>query len=377
MVPNPKGGRVGMARLQSSRELPQSAEPQSSPRSVEAEIEPGVDSRLQQPVKTVSTKISKIDEELLKLFKKVEINILLLDAIKQIPKYAKFHKELCVHKTKKMKGIVETGGVVSSLCPDLGIFAVPCTIGGRTFTNAMLVLEASIKIMLASIYKSLILGDLEPTRIEIQLANRSVVQPLGVLKDVLVQVNEFAFQTNFYVLDIEDEASREGSALILGRPFLVTTKTKIDIHAGTLSMEFGDTYVKFNIFEVLKHPKDYSIFSIDAIDGLMEEYFRLGTGDASLVDFVNIFFYQVLVIIANNLNREQEEKLLEVLRRHKKAIGWTLADLPGINLSICMHKILLEEDARQVRKQQQRLNLTLLDVVKKEVTKLLALSRDA
>ncbi|RDY12863.1 hypothetical protein CR513_02290, partial [Mucuna pruriens] len=46
------------------------------------------------------------------------------------------------------------------------------------------------------------------------------------------------------------------------------------------------------------------------------------------------------------LNREQEEKLLEVLRKHKKAIGWTLADLLGINPSICMHKILLEEGAR-------------------------------
>ncbi|RDY00081.1 Retrovirus-related Pol polyprotein from transposon 17.6, partial [Mucuna pruriens] len=64
---------------------------------------------------------------------------------------------------------------------------------------------------------------------------------------------------------------------------------------------------------------------------------------------------------------EQEEKLLEVLRRHKKAIGWTLTNLPWINPSICMHKILFEEDALS-----QRLNPTLLDVVKKEVTKLLA-----
>ncbi|RDX89102.1 hypothetical protein CR513_29229, partial [Mucuna pruriens] len=48
---------------------------------------------------------------------------------------------------------------------------------------------------------------------------------------------------------------------------------------------------------------------------------------------------QFSVIIANNFNKEQEEKLLEVLRKHKKAIGWTLADLPGINPSICMPKI--------------------------------------
>ncbi|RDX96192.1 hypothetical protein CR513_21181, partial [Mucuna pruriens] len=76
------------------------------------------------------------------------------------------------------------------------------------------------------------------------LANRSVVQPLGVLKDVLVQVNELIFPTIFYVLDMEDETSGKGSTLILGQSFLMTTRIKIDVHLGTLSMEFdfvGDT----------------------------------------------------------------------------------------------------------------------------------------
>ncbi|RDX67969.1 Retrovirus-related Pol polyprotein, partial [Mucuna pruriens] len=81
---------------------------------------------------------------------------------------------------------------------------------------------------------------------------------------------------------------------------------------------------------------------------------------------------QLPVIIANNLHREQEDKLLEVLRQHKKAIGWKLSDLPGINPSICMHRILMEEEIKPIRQQQRRLNLTLLDVVKKEVTKLFA-----
>ncbi|RDX65936.1 Retrovirus-related Pol polyprotein from transposon 17.6, partial [Mucuna pruriens] len=80
---------------------------------------------------------------------------------------------------------------------------------------------------------------------------------------------------------------------------------------------------------------------------------------------------QLLVIIANNLHQEQEEKLLEVLRQHKKAIGWKLSDLPGINPSICMHRILMEEEVKPIRQQQRRLNPTILDVVKKEVTKLL------
>ncbi|RDX78321.1 hypothetical protein CR513_41422, partial [Mucuna pruriens] len=82
---------------------------------------------------------------------------------------------------------------------------------------------------------------------------------------------------------------------------------------------------------------------------------------------------QFPVIIANNLHQEQEDKLLNILRQHKKAIGWKLSDLLGINPSICMNKILMEEEFKPIRQQQRRLNPTILDVVKKEVTKLLAI----
>ncbi|RDX84139.1 hypothetical protein CR513_34859, partial [Mucuna pruriens] len=166
------------------------------------------------PTRTIAARKPESDEELLKMFCKVEINIPFLDAIKQIPKYAKFLKELCVHKRKKTKGSVEVG--------------VPCTIDDCTFANAMLDLGASINVIPTSIYKSLNFDDLEPTRMTIQLANRSVVQPLGVFEDVLVQVNELIFPVNFYMLDMEDETSGKGSTLILGRPFLMTARTKID-----------------------------------------------------------------------------------------------------------------------------------------------------
>ncbi|RDY05285.1 hypothetical protein CR513_10892, partial [Mucuna pruriens] len=74
------------------------------------------------------------------------------------------------------------------------------------------------------------------------------------------------------MLDIEDDASEERSVLILGQPFFMTAKTKIDVHARTLSMEFGDTYVEINIFEALKHPtEDHSTFSMDTIDRLKED----------------------------------------------------------------------------------------------------------
>ena len=78
------------------------------------------------------------------------------------------------------------------------------------------------------------------------------------------------------------------------------------------------------------------------------------------------------VIISSSLSLEHEDKLLHVLRGHKKAIGWTLVDLPRINPSICMHRILLDDDSRLVRQPKRRLNPTILDVVMKEVMKLLA-----
>jgi len=78
------------------------------------------------------------------------------------------------------------------------------------------------------------------------------------------------------------------------------------------------------------------------------------------------------VIKSSSLSLEHEDKLLHVLRGHKKDIRWTLVDLHRINPSICMHRIHLEDDSRPVRQPQRRLNPTILDVVKKEVMKLLA-----
>nr|KYP62131.1 hypothetical protein KK1_016656 [Cajanus cajan] len=156
-------------------------------------------------------------------------------------------------------------------CKDPGTFTIPCTIGEEIFTNAMLDLGASINVMPASVFRSLQIGDLIPTGVSIQLANRSIVQPLGVVEDVLVKVEDLLFPADFYILEMEDESSSHAT-LILGRPFLRTARTKIDVHAGTLSMEFGDNLVQFNIFEAMRHPiENHSVFSLDVIDLLVDD----------------------------------------------------------------------------------------------------------
>jgi hypothetical protein len=77
------------------------------------------------------------------------------------------------------------------------------------------------------------------------------------------------------------------------------------------------------------------------------------------------------VIISANLSAEEEEKLLEVLKAHRAAIGYSLDDLKGISLTLCMHKINLEEDAKPVMDFQHRLHPRMKEVVRKEVIKLL------
>ena len=77
------------------------------------------------------------------------------------------------------------------------------------------------------------------------------------------------------------------------------------------------------------------------------------------------------VIIANNLASLQEDMLIRVLKEHKTAIGWTIADIKGISSSICMHRIHLEDVAKPIRDAQRRLNPSMMEVVKQEILKLL------
>ncbi|CAN6586205.1 unnamed protein product [Malus baccata var. baccata] len=77
------------------------------------------------------------------------------------------------------------------------------------------------------------------------------------------------------------------------------------------------------------------------------------------------------VIVSSSLTAIEEEKLIRVLKEHKTAIGWTLADIKGISPTTCMHRILLEEGAKPTREAQRRLNPPMMEVVKKEIIKLL------
>ena len=71
------------------------------------------------------------------------------------------------------------------------------------------------------------------------------------------------------------------------------------------------------------------------------------------------------VIISAALTESEEQKLLEILRKYKEAIAWSIEDLKGINPSICMHKILLNDNAKTSIEHQRRLNPVMKEVVRK------------
>ncbi|XP_073121882.1 uncharacterized protein [Henckelia pumila] len=95
-------------------------------------------------------------------------------------------------------------------------------------------------------------GSLLETDIVVQMADKSTIFPRGVIEDVFVQVSNLIFPDDFYVLDMKNNDLN--SPTLLGRPFLKTSKSIIDVDNGTLTMEFEGEITKFNIFDTLKNP---------------------------------------------------------------------------------------------------------------------------
>ncbi|XP_017617591.1 uncharacterized protein LOC108462108 [Gossypium arboreum] len=190
------------------------------------------------PGRLARDKKEKEEKEILETFRKVEVNISLLYAIKQIPRFAKFLKELCTSKRRLIDNErVNVGENVSSVLQkkgppkykDQGMFAIPCEIGNIGIKKAMCDSGASINVMSYSIYKLINTGLLKETGVIIQLTDRTVVYPERLLEVVLAKVNELVFPADFYIIHMEDDNSANSSDIILGRPFLSTARTRIDV----------------------------------------------------------------------------------------------------------------------------------------------------
>ncbi|XP_068498441.1 uncharacterized protein [Phaseolus vulgaris] len=98
------------------------------------------------------------------------------------------------------------------------------------------------------------LGDLEgqPTKMQLQLADRSIKYPYGVVEDIMVKVDKFMFPVDFVVMDIKKD---EEVPLILDRPFMKTARIVVDVDKGELQLRAQNEDVTFHLFDGLKNFK--------------------------------------------------------------------------------------------------------------------------
>ncbi|XP_026424528.1 uncharacterized protein LOC113320815 [Papaver somniferum] len=199
--------------------------------------------------------------DILEVFKQVNVNIPLLDAIKQIPSYAKFLRDMCTVKQKlnvhKNAFLTEqVSSIITQRTPpkfkDPGCPTIACTIGEHRIEHALLDLGASVNLLPYSVYVQLELGNLKPANVTLQLVDRSTKIPRGVVEDVLIQVESFIYPVDFIVLDTQLVSNPSGKVpVILGRPFLATSNAVINCRNGIMELTFENMKMEINVFHLL------------------------------------------------------------------------------------------------------------------------------
>ncbi|XP_020423839.1 uncharacterized protein LOC109950205 [Prunus persica] len=197
-----------------------------------------------------------------------------------MPNYGKFIEDILSKKRRledtEMVELTEQCSAViqSHLSPkrkDPGNFSIPCTIGTISFQRALCDLGSSINLMPLSVAKRIGLGEIKKTNISLQMADRSLTYPQGILEDVLVKVDKFIFPVDFIVLDMEEDVD---TPIILGHPFLITGRMIIDVEKGSLILRDADQEVEFKVFDATKYPIDseYCV-RLEAVDHVVRPQF--------------------------------------------------------------------------------------------------------
>ncbi|GKB20131.1 reverse transcriptase domain-containing protein [Tanacetum coccineum] len=293
--------------------------------------------------------------------------------------------------------------------------------------------SASINLMPFSVWKKLNLTNLTPTCMTLELADRSISQPIGIAKDVNIKVGVFQFPADFMVVDFKPDPR---VPLILGRCFLKTSRALIDVYeANRIDVvelaceEYSQEVIGFSDVITSGNPtlgydpivsnssptltpfEDSDFLLLEEADAFLaladdptslevnESYYDpegdililkaiLNTKTAKssideppeveLRDLPPHLKYAFLednnklpVIIAKDLSVNKKTTLIKVLKSRKQAITWKLSDIKGINPKFCSYKILMEEDYEPTVQHQRRVNPKIHDVIKKEVEKLL------
>ncbi|GJY93679.1 putative nucleotidyltransferase, ribonuclease H [Tanacetum coccineum] len=247
-------------------------------------------------------------------------------ALEQMAKYAKFIKDLLTRKrrteeTSKITLNERCSAVLLNKIPfkekDHGSFTIPCVIGKMGIDKALADVGASISLMPYS---------------------------MGIAENAIVKIDKFIFPVDFIVLDMKEDHK---IPIILGRPFLATTHTMIDVFNKKIYFEVGNETITFDIEKSMKFstPEDDKCLFTDTVDKepVRPTLFATNTikaekQPAKLKELPSHLEYAFLnnnqefpVIISSLLNSQEKESLLKVLKQHKAALAWKVVDIKGIN----------------------------------------------
>ncbi|XP_057981245.1 uncharacterized protein LOC131166685 [Malania oleifera] len=189
-------------------------------------------------------------ESIMDTFRQVKVNIPLLDAIKQVPPYAKFLKDLCtqnrksrVHINKQVKLTKHMSSILVVHLPpklkDPGAPIISCVIGDYNIDRAFLDLGACVNLFPYSVFEKFNLGELKPIPVTLSITDKLVKRPWGVIENVLVEIKEFYYPVDFIVLDNEPtEPTKDQIPILLGQPFLAMANACIQ--SRIMDVSFGN-----------------------------------------------------------------------------------------------------------------------------------------
>ncbi|GJY39573.1 reverse transcriptase domain-containing protein [Tanacetum coccineum] len=219
----------------------------------------------------------------LKMFKQLRLEIGLKDTLVEMPKFNKWLSGLLRNKEKLEEIAITTvnaecSAIIMNKVPekleDPGKFLIPCALQELDRTSALADSGASINLLPHSIYKQLGLEALTPTRMTLELANRSISHPMGIAEDVVVRVDGFTFLADFVVVNFEPDPR---VPIILGRPFLRTAKALIDLYEEKLTLRVGKEELVYYADKSKKNKDKHFVHAISVIDFSKDDPFSGST----------------------------------------------------------------------------------------------------
>ncbi|GKA16219.1 reverse transcriptase domain-containing protein [Tanacetum coccineum] len=301
------------------------------------------------------------------MFKQLRLEIGLKDALVEMPKFNKWLSSLLRNKEKLEEIAIitvnaECSAIIMNKVPekleDPGKFLIPCALQELNRTSALADSGASINLLPHSIYKKLELEALTPTRMTLELANRSITHPMGIAEDVVVRVDGFTFLADFVVVNFEPDPR---VPIILGRPFLRTAKALIDLYEETLTLRVGKEELVYYADKSEKNKEKNFVKTVINLEKFADELAPLdslppGNDDSTIKkDFheqtVNLSLnvtirdarLSLLLPLTLTSPEESEFEVLEEIRFHQELI---LPSLPPLKFQVAILLPLLSPERR-------------------------------